>query len=130
MSSNTFNFEITKVMSPTEGQKKVGIHGTFNVDLKTASGLVVVSMYDMKLCINKEGKHYIQAPSKKVGEGEGAKWFKYYSIFPNKEDWSKQEPLLKSVLEHLKTAPPPGANKKAPQSSTSTTSTPASDEAW
>jgi hypothetical protein len=102
-------FKITRLFAGTENQKKVGIHGTFNLDMSNDDG-IVVSFKDLMLRQSREGKYYIESPfntyegKDKEGNPKTQK-NNYVRLFPEEKNRSKQDALVQMVLEELNKTP-------------------------
>lgn len=108
------NFEVQRVRAATDRQKAAGIHGTFTLAL-IASGTTIVTLHDYKLCKTKAGEWYVQSPyrtydgkNRDTGAMETKK-LQYYKLFPNRDDWDKQKPVIalaRAEIEKLETMTP------------------------
>ena len=123
-------FEITDLYPGSVAQKNVGIFASFTLNLKTSDG-IVVALHDMKLKKRKEQDiWYMESPFSDYTNREGEKRKRHYSrVWPEKENWPKQEPLIKMVRDALAdgSATP---KAKTQQTQTEPTKTTASPEAW
>ena len=136
-------FVITHVFPGTERQKAAGIYATFNLNIKGPEG-TLAALRDLKINKSKDGKFYIGSPYRtyngrnKDGQQEEKK-VHFIKLWPDKENWPRQDDIIKQVKQQLNSAPSgntgrtensnrpqPTASRTAPTSDT----TPVADDVW
>lgn len=114
-----FSFVITHVFPGSERQVAAGIYATFNMDVVEGKD-IVVSLKDLKLNkSNKDGKFYIGSPYREYqGKGEGgateAKKVHFIKLWPEKDNWPKQDDIVKLVQQKLGSPTKPTTGNTAP----------------
>jgi len=95
------NIKITDATCPSEKQIKSNIHGTVNIMVLSDDNTPVVRLSGITLRKDKNGNSFLSMPSYKVGEGEEAKYYNHFSLFPlDKNDQSLSD-SQKQRLEAL-----------------------------
>ncbi len=134
---SNISIELDKLRPGTENQKKVGIHATFNINLKANDGVVAV-LYESKLCQSKAGDWYIQGPyrtySGKDDSGNTVdKKASYYRLFPEEKNGPKMSALVAAARKELDAIENSGgSSNRKPAAAASNRAAPkaSSDEPW
>lgn len=122
--SNTNNFEIVNMYPGTDAQKKVGIYGTFELNVYIG-GVHAITIADMKLRKTKDSEvFYVESSYGTYKDKQGVEKKRHsVRLFPQKENWDKQKIVTELALAALETAKNKPANRTqaqaAPQSSSS-----------
>lgn len=128
--SNNIQFEIDRFRAGTEKQQAVGILGTFSVKIKNDDG-VIAALHNYQLKKTKNGdRKYIESGFDKYTNRDGEEKRAHHSqIWPEKNNWDKQEILVREATRLYEEAggqPAPAAAS----SNSSVTQNTSDDEAW
>lgn len=100
-------FDIVDLYPGTEPQKRVGIYAIFTINIKDGATLIA-ALHDMKLRKRKDQEiWYLESAFSEYNAKDGTKKKKHFiRLFPEKNDWNKQEPIVAMVREALKNYKP------------------------
>lgn len=97
----------------TENSHNVGIYASFQIDIVDEQQGVIVRLHDGQVRYNQqEQRYYILPPARKVGDGQGAKFYRYWSLCPEKEQQEQRGSWENWILEQI-TAQIPDLNVPA-----------------
>lgn len=128
----SFNFNIKNVFPGTEKQKAVGIYASFTLDIVVDDGILITAS-DMKLRKRRnEDIWYVESPFRTYTNNEEETKKAYYvKLWPEKENWPKQEAIVSQVraaVEDKLNNNKGGRNTSANQPTAASQSS--SDEPW
>lgn len=130
--TNQLQFEITNFFTGTERQQQVGILGTFKLHVRDSGGTLMLRLSDLMLCKSREGKHYIESPSREYTNQAGEKKkARFISFWPEPENRHLQEPLIEMALaEYNSGGSKPRANTGRPSQPQAQNTSSSSNEPW
>lgn len=73
--------KIIDVTPPSEKQIKSNIHGTINV-MVSSEGIPITRLNGITIRRDSKGNSFLSMPSYKVGEGDNAKYYNHFNLFP------------------------------------------------